>query len=163
MTKEVFEKPFYLITKYDLSGLQGFVKIGDDREEITKLFEDRYMWKPNTMGVTEESYQLLECNAKEIMNDRTNLDSLREKEVKKFIKRRDDLLINFESMNDKELLTELLELNNTNVPSSPEIARIGLHKARLYSKDVSNELKEKSKNWLVENGYSTDIFDKEVE
>lgn len=31
------------------------------------------MWKENTFGITEESYQLLEVNAKEIMNDRSYL------------------------------------------------------------------------------------------
>lgn len=77
MTKEVFNKPFYLIVKYDLSGLVGFVKIGDDKEEIMKIFDERYMWKSNTLGITEESYQLLECNAKEIMNDRQVLERLK--------------------------------------------------------------------------------------
>lgn len=75
MTKKSLEKTFYLIAKYNLGQLEGFVKIGDDKEEITKLFEDRYVWKPNTLGVTEWSYQLLEVNAKEIMNDRYYLES----------------------------------------------------------------------------------------
>lgn len=77
MTDKVFEKTFYLIAWYEMGQLRGFVKIGDDKEEITKLFEDRYMWKPNTMGVTEYSYQLLECTAKEIMNDRTYLEMMK--------------------------------------------------------------------------------------
>lgn len=77
MTREVFEKPFYLIAKYNLGQLEGFVKIGDDKEEIMKIFDERYMWKPNTLGVTEDSYQLLECTAKEIMNDRQVLERLR--------------------------------------------------------------------------------------
>lgn len=76
MTKETLEKTFYLIAKYWLGRLEGFIKIGDDKEEITKIFEDRYMWKPNTFGVTEESYQLLEVNAKEILNDRKYLDKV---------------------------------------------------------------------------------------
>lgn len=69
MTKKTLEKTFYLIAKYWLGELEGFVKIGDDKEEITKLFEERYMWRENTLGVTEASYQLLEVNAKELMND----------------------------------------------------------------------------------------------
>lgn len=70
MTRKIFEKPFYLIAEYNLRGLVGFIKIGDDKEEITELFEKKYMWKPGTLGITENSYQLLECTAKEIMNDR---------------------------------------------------------------------------------------------
>lgn len=76
MTKETLEKTFYLIAWYEMGQLRSFVKIGDDKEEIIKLFEDKYMWKPNTMGVTEYSYQLLEVNAKEIMNDRYYLDKV---------------------------------------------------------------------------------------
>lgn len=76
MSEKVFVKTFYLIAWYEMGKLCGFIKVGDDKEEITKLFEDKYMWKPNTMGVTEYSYQLLECNAKVIMTDRDYLNSL---------------------------------------------------------------------------------------
>ena len=75
MNKRTLEKKFYLIAKYWLGELQGFIKIGDDKEEITKLFQERYCWKENTFGITEESHQLLEVNAKEIMNDRVYLES----------------------------------------------------------------------------------------
>lgn len=63
------DKPFYLIAKYWLGDIQGFIKLGDDRKEIEKIFQEKYMWKPNTFGVTEESYELLEVNAKVIMTD----------------------------------------------------------------------------------------------
>lgn len=69
MDKKKLEKTFYLIAKYWLGELEGFVKIGNDRDEIIKLFQEKYVWKPGVLGVTEESYQLLEVNAKEIMND----------------------------------------------------------------------------------------------
>ena len=64
MNRKKLEKTFYLIAIYWLGELEGFVKIGDDR-----LFQEKYVWKPGVLGVTEESYQLLEVNAKEIMND----------------------------------------------------------------------------------------------
>lgn len=70
MTKKDLDKTFYLIANYWLGQLQGFIKIGDDEEEITKLFKERYMWKPNTIGITEESYDLLEVNAKVIATDK---------------------------------------------------------------------------------------------
>ena len=70
MTKKDLDKTFYLIAKYWLGQLHGFIKIGDDEEEITKLFKERYMWKPNTIGITEESYNLLEVNAKVIATDK---------------------------------------------------------------------------------------------
>lgn len=69
MTKIDLDKTFYLIAKYWLGDLEGFIKIGDNKEEIMKLFEERYIWKPNTFGITEESYDLLEVNAKVIATD----------------------------------------------------------------------------------------------
>lgn len=69
MARIDLNKTFYLIAKYWLGDLRGFIKIGDDKEEITKLFEERYMWKPNVLGITEESYELLEVNAKVIATD----------------------------------------------------------------------------------------------
>lgn len=66
MTKKSLEKTFYLIAKYWLGELQGFIKIGDNKEEIVKYFNEHYN---GDFGVTEESYQLLEVNAKEVTFD----------------------------------------------------------------------------------------------
>lgn len=67
MTKKDLEKTFYLIAKYWLGKLEGFIKIGNDKEEITKLFKERYMsTEEHDFGVTEESYQLLEVKAKDL-------------------------------------------------------------------------------------------------
>ena len=73
-----YNKPFYLIAKYQLEDIKGFIKISDDKEEIKKIFEEKYMWKPNTFGVTEVSYQLLEVNAKIIMTDQDYFNKLKE-------------------------------------------------------------------------------------
>ena len=86
---------------------------------------------------------------------KTNNDN---KIISKYCKMRDEILINFENMSDTKLLQKLIKLNGDNIPSSPEIARIGLHKARLYSNNVLIELKEKSKKWLLENNYSLEIY-----
>ena len=59
-----YDKPFYLIAEYWLGELQGFIKIGDDREEIIKIFEDKYI---GDFGVTEQSFELLEVQAKVIL------------------------------------------------------------------------------------------------
>ena len=70
MSKIDLNKTFYLIAEYWLGDLRGFIKIGDNKEEIMKLFEDRYMSKANTFEVTEQSFELLEVNAKVIANNR---------------------------------------------------------------------------------------------
>lgn len=81
-----------------------------------------------------------------------------DKVISDYCKMRDELLINFEKIIDSELLQKLLELNGENIPSSPEVARIGLHKARLYSNNIPIELKEKSKKWLLDNNYDLEIY-----
>lgn len=67
-------KTFYLIAEYWLGELKGFIKISDDKDEITKIFEEKYMWKPNTFGITEQSHELLEVNAKVIATDQDYLE-----------------------------------------------------------------------------------------
>ena len=81
-----------------------------------------------------------------------------DKVISDYCKMRDELLINFEKISDSELLQKLLELNGENIPSSPEVARIELHKARLYSNNIPIELKEKSKKWLLDNNYDLEIY-----
>lgn len=63
------DKPFYLIAEYWLGDIQGFVKLGDDRKEIEKIFQEKYAWKPNTLGVTEQSFELLELKGKVILDE----------------------------------------------------------------------------------------------
>ena len=67
MPKIDLNKTFYLIAEYWLGDLRGFIKIGDNKEEIIKVFEDKYMF---SFGVTEQSFELLEVNAKVIANNR---------------------------------------------------------------------------------------------
>lgn len=75
-----------------------------------------------------------------------------------FVQKRDELLISFENMDDHELLIKLIDLYSSNIPSSPEIARIALHKMRLYVPTIPDELKQKSKKWLKKHNYSESIF-----
>ena len=77
--------------------------------------------------------------------------------LKSYVKKRDELLLIFEELSDMELLDELVELNPYIIPSSPEIARIGLHKMRLYIPSMPKKLVERSKKWLLDKGYSLDI------
>lgn len=69
--KEMLEKPFYLIARYWLGDLDGFITIGDNEEEITELFNERYKSTiEHDFGVTEESYSLLKVSASEILDDK---------------------------------------------------------------------------------------------
>lgn len=35
------DKPFYLIAKYWLGDIKGFIKLGDDRKEIEEIFKEK--------------------------------------------------------------------------------------------------------------------------
>ena len=67
-------KTFYLIAEYWLGELKGFIKISDNKEEIMKAFRDKYTWEENAFGITEQSYELLEVNAKVIATDQDYLE-----------------------------------------------------------------------------------------
>lgn len=78
--------------------------------------------------------------------------------MRDYVKKRNELLLTFETLNDKELLEKLIDLNPINIPSSPKAARVGLHKMRLYVTNMPKHLVEKSKKWLLDNNYSLEIY-----
>lgn len=69
MKREDLKKTFYLIGTYSIGNIEGFVKIGDNREEIEDYFKKKYVKDPNDFGVTENSFVLYEVHAKEVMDD----------------------------------------------------------------------------------------------
>ena len=128
MSKIDLNKTFYLIAQYWLGDLEGFIKIGDDKEEIMKVFRDKYTWKENTFGITEQSHELLEVNAKVIATDQdiirpvkidgveiqTSLSAVEMADaaikVKEF-ERRDEEIINYLDNQISELHSEMVELS----------------------------------------------------
>ncbi len=77
--------------------------------------------------------------------------------ISEYVKKRNELLIIFEDLSDKELLDKLSDINLNNMPPSPKVARIALHKMRLQVPIMPKNLVEKSKKWLLDNGYSLKI------
>lgn len=73
------DKPFYLIAEYWLGDIKGFIKLGDDRKEIEEIFKEKYMWKPNTFGVTEERY-VITAKEYDLLNELIDeINNLKEK------------------------------------------------------------------------------------
>lgn len=57
----------YVIAWYNLSEFIGITQyISDNYEEIKKIYDDNYAWKPNQVGVTEYSYKIIEIDLKEV-------------------------------------------------------------------------------------------------
>ncbi len=70
-TKKVIDlnKTFYVIVRYWAGNIDGFVTVGDDKEEIIEIFNERYMKAEEKMEVEGSSYKLLEVKGKEILNN----------------------------------------------------------------------------------------------
>ena len=119
MSKIDLNKTFYLIAQYWLGDLEGFIKIGDDKEEIMKIFRDKYTWKENTFGITEQSHELLEVNAKVIATDQDIIRPVKIDDVEiqtsladaAFFERRDKEIIDYLDNQISELHSEMVELS----------------------------------------------------
>ena len=57
------DKTYYVIAEYWLSELRGFITIGDDKNEILELYNNKYNCD---FGVTEQSFKLYEVKFKEV-------------------------------------------------------------------------------------------------
>lgn len=119
MSKIDLNKTFYLIAQYWLGDLEGFIKIGDDKEEIMKIFRDKYTWKENTFGITEQSHELLEVNAKVIATDQDIIRPIKMDSVEiqtsladaAIFERRDKEIISYLDNQISELHSEMVELS----------------------------------------------------
>ena len=74
-----------------------------------------------------------------------------------FIDKRDKMLMNLESINYDEIV-DFCNKFKIQMPSDMTSMLAGLHKARLYVVSIPDDLKEKSKLWLKENGFSEEII-----
>ena len=77
--------------------------------------------------------------------------------MKDFIDKRNKMLMNLESINYDEIV-DFCNKFKIQIPSDMTSMLAGLHKARLYVVSIPDDLKEKSKLWLIENGFSEEIM-----
>ena len=77
-----------------------------------------------------------------------------------FIEERNKMLKNIDNPECMIEIANFCKKNNIVMPQSTEVVLAGLHKARLYvtSECITNEMKEKSRQWLKEHKYKEDIF-----
>lgn len=60
----------YVIAFYDMYNFQSITgDISDSYEEIKKIYDEKYAWKPNQIGVTEYNYRIVEISMKEVKNE----------------------------------------------------------------------------------------------
>lgn len=66
-------QPIYVIASFWCGIFKGITTVitteGDkDYEEIKKLFMEKYAWKENQIGVTEQTYRLIRIDLKEMLD-----------------------------------------------------------------------------------------------
>lgn len=65
-------QPIYLICRFWCGEFCEIVKFSTegkkDLEEMKKIFQEKYAWKENTFGITEQTYELIEIDLKTILN-----------------------------------------------------------------------------------------------
>ena len=61
-------KPLYAIAWYDMYTFMGLTGIvSDNYDEIKEIYDEKYAWKPNQIGVTEYSYRIVEIEMNEVV------------------------------------------------------------------------------------------------
>jgi len=80
-------KPLYAIAfyeMYDFKSLTGIV--GDNYDEIKKIYDEKYAWKRDEIGVTEYNYRIIKIDIKDVLEkDNTDNEDYKKKyeELKK--------------------------------------------------------------------------------
>ena len=60
-------KPLYAIAFYEMDVFKGLTGIvGDNYEEIKKLYDEKYTWKAGQIGVTEYHYKIVKIEMNEV-------------------------------------------------------------------------------------------------
>lgn len=72
---------------------------------------------------------------------------------KDFIKDQNEALLSLE----REKILKYCKKYNVHIPKNDKIFWANIHKARLQVTDLSEEDKELSRKWLIENGFSVKI------
>lgn len=74
-----------------------------------------------------------------------------------FVNDRNKILMNLDNL-DYDEVERYCKKYQIPIPKDSITILAGLHKARLYVNSIPNELKEKSKLWLKENGFNEEIY-----
>lgn len=78
--------------------------------------------------------------------------------TKQFIKERTKVLIGLDKRNINEIM-KYCKKYGIPIPLDNNVMFAGLHKVRLYviNPEITDEMKQKSADWLIEHGFTLDI------
>lgn len=80
-------------------------------------------------------------------------------DMKNFVKERDEALLSL----DKDKIMAYAKKYQVSLPKNEKVFWAGIHKARLGVKSFSEEAKQISAEWLVNNGFKPFLYPKESE
>lgn len=72
------KRPLYAIAFYDMYDFKYITgEISDNIEEIKKIYDEKYSWKPNQVGVTEYHFEIVEVNFKQYSKEKEPNDIIK--------------------------------------------------------------------------------------
>jgi hypothetical protein len=77
-------------------------------------------------------------------------------DIKTFVEIRNEALLSL----DKEKILNMIKVSNPNckIPTVDDVFWAGVHKARIAVVDFPENIKNESRDWLSENGFSNEIY-----
>ena len=75
--------------------------------------------------------------------------------IKQFVKKRDEALL---SMDKDKILSFLKETGVKIIPTDERVFWAGIHKARVEVINFSEDVKNESRKWLIENGFQPGLI-----
>lgn len=78
-------KPLYAIAFYDMCTFQSLTgEVSDNYDELKKIYDEKYAWKPNQIGVTEYHYEIIVITTKIINKSEIDYKKKYEEYKKKY-------------------------------------------------------------------------------
>lgn len=105
------KRPLYAIAFYDMYDFKYITgEISDNIEEIKKIYDEKYAWKPNQVGVTEYHFEIVEVNFKQYSKETEPYQDKKKVDAYEKIKTIIDTWSTIGYMSDSEALRQIEEI-----------------------------------------------------
>lgn len=105
------KRPLYAIAFYDMYDFKYITgEISDNIEEIKKIYDEKYAWKPNQVGVTEYHFEIVEVNFKQYLKETEPYQDKKKADAYEQIKTIIDTWSTIGYMSDSEALRQIEEI-----------------------------------------------------
>jgi len=110
------KRPLYAIAFYDMFDFKYITgEISDNIEEIKKIYDEKYAWKPNQVGVTEYHFEIVEVNFKQYSKETEPNQDKKKVDAYEKIKTIIDTWSTIGYLSDSEALRQIEEIISAEV------------------------------------------------